>query len=244
MDTDTIISLPHMPSDADSEIESPQATSSGLFPPHSPNSTASTSSTSGPYTPPSNPEYDIGIQGVATNSDSLAPSLSDPVVLLEAHKPYGLLLHTCLTTSNPVQWDMLIDPKTPFRPHALAHDFMTHHAFPDPVSKMQISCELLPWPIIIDINQEADHSPRIEDIFESIHIFLWKLVSSQDFENQTAERQHRIKKAYQRRYSQSSAAGGGVGLRRIDFLDDQTMFLGLSPGDNDDEWRLHVGKEY
>ena len=36
----------------------------------------------------------------------------------------------------------------------------------------------------------------------------------------------------------------GMGMRRIDFLEGQTMFLGLSPGDHVDKWHLHVGKEY
>lgn len=256
MDTDTIISLPGMPSDSDSETETPQIIPSAAPPPHSPNSTASTLSTSGPYTPPSSSDLgDILIQGqggVTTYSDGFRPIVSDPVVPLEAkaldtYTPHGLLLHSCLTTSNPVHWDMLIDPQTPPRPHALVQfgrDFMTHHGFPDSVSRIQIICDILPWPIIIDIMQDADRSPRIEDIFKSIYMSLWKLVSAADLNNQSAERQHRIRKAYRRRCRQSSIAGEGVGLRRIDFLDDQTLFLGLSPGNRDDEWHLHVGEEY
>ena len=253
MDTDTIISLPsHEPSDASEER--PQVTPVA----HSPNSTASTLSTSGPYTPPSNSIGDILIQGqdiVTTNSDSptLSPTPSDAVALLEAkaldtYKTHDLPLHDCLITSNPAQWDMFINPQTPPRPHALdqfGRDFMTHYAFPDLVSKIRINCNILPWPIIIDIEQgDVDRSPRIESVFESIYVCLWKLASSVDFGNQTAERQHRIRKAYRHRCRHTSVPEERDGLRRIDFLEGQTMFLGLSPGNHVDEWHLHVGKEY
>ena len=243
MDTDTIISIPHTPSETVSEIEDPQ-----IAPPlHSPHSTTSTLSTSGPYTPPSNSEGDILIQGRGV--DSFTPTLSDsvdPLEALDTYKPHGLLLHKCLTTSNPAHWDMLIDPQTPPRLQALVqfgHHFMTPDAFPDSVSKIRINCDILPWPITIDIKQDADCSPRIEDIFESIYVSLWKLASSADFKDQTTERQHRILQAYRRRSSQPSVAGERAGLRRIDFLDGQTMFLGLSPGSRVDEWHLHVGND-
>ena len=234
----------------------PQVTPPDTPPSHSPNSTTSTLSTSGPYTPPSNFNNGILIQGqgnVTTNSDGLTPTPSDAIVLLEAnaldtYKSDEILLHKCLITSNPAQWDMLTNPQTPPRLHALAQfgrDFMTHHGFPDLVSEIRINCENLPWPIIIDIEQDVDHSPRIEDVFESIYVSLWKLASSVDFHNETTERQHRIQKAYGRRCRHSSVpAGERDGLRRIDFLEGQTMFLGLSPGNHVDEWHLHVGKEY
>lgn len=256
MDTDTIISVPsYIPSEADLETERPQPLSSAPPLLYSPNSTASTSSTSGPYTPPTNSGGDISIQnqgGVASDSDSLTSTLSDPVVLLETKAPHTcenhcLVLHTCLTTSSPVQWDMLVDPQTPPRLEALVQfgpDFMTHPGFPDSVSKIEINCDMLPWPIIIDIKQDGDRSPRIEDIFESIYVSLRKLASSVDYNNQTAERQRRIEKAYRRRCSQSSFDERRDGLRRIDFLEDQTIFLGLSPGNDDHEWHLHVGWEY
>ena len=258
MDTDTVIFYPPQePSEASEERH--QVTPPIPPPSYSPNSTTSTLSTSGPYTPPPNPIGDILIQGqdnvqVATNSDSPTPtrSPSDAVALLEAkaldtYEPHDLPLHNCLITSNPAQWDMLINPQTPPRPHALdqfGHDFMTHHAFPDLVSKIRIKCDILPWPIIIDINQDVDRSPRIEGVFESIHVSLWKLASSVDYGNQTTERQHRIQKEYRRRCRHLSIPGDGDGLRRIDFLEGQTMFLGLSPGHHVDEWHLHVGKEY
>jgi hypothetical protein len=252
---DTVILLPsHEPSEASEE--GPQVTPPATPPPHSPNSTMSTLSTSGPYTPPSNSNGDILIQSqdnVTTNSYSLTPTLSDTIVLLEVkaldtYKPYDLSLHKCLTTPNPALWDMLTNPQTPPRPHALdqfGHEFMTHHAFPDLVSNIRINCDILPWAIIIDIEQDVDRSPRIEDIFGSIYVSLWKLASSEDFGNQSTERQHRIQKAYRRRCRHSAVPGPGErdGLRRIDFLEGQTIFLGLSPGDNVDEWHLHVGKE-
>ena len=257
MDTDTVISLPtHELSEASES--GPQVTAPAVPPLHSPNSTLSTLSTSGPYTPPSNSIANGGIliQGqdnITTNSvsDSLAPTPSEVVVLSEAkaldtYEPHDFPLHKCLTTSNPAQWDMLINPQKP-RSYALdqfGHHFMTHHAFPDLVSKIQFNCDILPWPIIIDIKQDADRSPRIEDIFESIYGSLWKLVSPVDFGNQTTERQNRIQKAYRRRCRRSSVPEERDGLRRIDFLEGQTMFLGLSPGNHVDEWHLHVGKEY
>ena len=251
MDTDTVISIPPQEESEDSET-SPQVTPPATPPPHSPNSTASTLSTSGPYTPPSNFNGGILIQGqdnVTTSFDSPTPTRSDAVVLLEAmahdtYKPHDLRLHKCLITSNPTQWDMLINPQTHPRPHALdqfGRDFMTHHAFPDLVSKIRINCDILPWPIIIDIEEEVDRSPRIEGVFESIHLSLRKLASSVDFSNETIERQRRIHKAYGHRCRQ---LGERDGLRRIDFLEGQTMFLGLSPGDQVDEWYLHIGNEY
>ena len=136
-----------------------------------------------------------------------------------------------------------MNPQTP-RPHALdqfGHHFMTHHAFPDLVSEIRIDCDILLWPIIIDIKQDADRSPRIEDIFVSIYVSLRKLASSVDYVNQSTERQRRIQRAYHRRCSEARERDG---LRRIDFLEGQTMFLGLSPGKYVDEWQLHVGKEY
>ena len=254
MDTDTVISLPSEEQLEASETR-PQVTPPATPPTHSPNSTASTLSTSGPYTPPPNSNSGILIQGqdyVTTNFDGLTPTPSDAIVLLEAmaldtYKPHDLPLHKCLITSNPTQWDMLTNPQTHPRPHALdqfGRDFMTHHAFPDLVSKIRINCDILPWPIIIDIEQEVDRSPRIEVVFESIYLSLWKLASSVDFENETTERQHRIQKEYRRRCRHLSIPGDGDGLRRIDFLEGQTMFLGLSPGHHVDEWHLHVGKEY
>jgi len=253
MDTDTVISL-----SLQEPLEAPetrhQVTPPATPPPHSPNSTASTLSTSGPYTPPSNSNGGILIQGqdnVTTDSDRFTPTPSDAIVLLEAealdtYKPHDLPLHECLITSNPAQWDMLINPQTPPRPHALdqfGRDFMTHHAFPDLVSKIRINCDMLPWPINIDIEQDVDRSPRIEGVFESIYVSLWKLASSVDFGNQTTERQRRIQKAYGRRCRHPTVSGERDGLRRIDFLEGQTMFLGLSPGNQVDEWHLHVGKE-
>ena len=259
MDTDTVISLPsHEPSEPEASEQGRQVTPLATPPSHSPNSTTSTLSTSGPYTPPSNSIGDILIQGqdnVTANSDSLTPTPSDAIILLEAkaldtYEPYDLPLHKCITASNPAhfdwQWDMLINPQTPPRPHALdqfGRHFMTHHAFPNLISKIRINCDILPWPIIIDIEQDVDRSPRIEVVFESIYVCLWKLASSVDFGDQNPDRQHRIQKAYRRRCRHSSVSGEMDGLRRIDFLEGQTVFLGLSPGNRVDEWNLHVGKE-
>jgi len=254
MDTDTVISLPPQEESEDSETR-PQVTPPATPPPHSPHSTTSTLSTSGPYTPPSNFNGGILIQGqdnVTTSLESPTPTRSDVVVLLEAmtldtYKPHDLPLHNCLITSNPAHWDMLINPQTQPRPHTLdqfGRDFMTHHAFPDLVSKIRINCDVLPWPIIIDFEEEVDRSPRIEGVFKSIYVSLRKFASSVDFSNQTTERQRRIQKAYVRRCRHTSVPGERDGLRRIDFLEGQTMFLGLSPGDQVDEWHLHIGNEY
>jgi hypothetical protein len=243
------VSLPPVEYPAVSEAETPEITSPQL---HSPTSTTSTSS---PYTPPSNAEASISIEdqdGVTTNSDSptCTPSRSDAVALLEAkalemNESYGVILHKRLTIANPLKWNMLINPQISPRPRALeefGHDFMTRDPFPNSISIIRIQCDILPWPIIIDIEQDGlDRSPRIKDISNSIYVSLWKLASSVDLDQQTIERQGRIQKAYRRRCRQLSIPDKTDGLRRIDFLEGQTMFCGLSPGSDDDEWYLHIG---
>lgn len=247
-DTDVVISLPHTPTEI-SEPERPDIASSTAPQSHSP---TSTTSLSGPYTPASVSNGDTPIEGqdsVTTNSVSLTPPPSDAVALLEEKAldaPQGVILHTCLTISNPIYWNMLINPEIPPRPHELdqfGHDFMTNNAFPHSISTIRINCDILPWPITIDIEQEEglDRSPRIEDIAKSIYVSLWKLASFVDLNDQTTERQSRIQKAYRRRCRQLSIPAETDGLRRIDFLEGQTMFRGLSPGNHDDEWHLHFG---
>lgn len=256
METDTIVSLPpYVPSEAVSETERPQILPPPAPPLYSPNSTTSTLST-GPHTPPPTSEADILIRdqdGVATSSGNLISAPSDAVVPQEAkevdtYEPFGLVLHPCLTTSNPIHWNMLIDPQTSLRPPELdeiGHEFMTDPAFPDSISKIRISCDILPWPIIINIEpDDPEHSPQIiEDITKSIYDSLWKLANSVDLDNQTTERQRGIKKAYRRRCRRLSLDEQTNGLRRIDFLEDQTMFLGLTSGNHEDEWNLHIGPE-
>ena len=106
---------------------------------------------------------------------------------------------------------------------------------------MQINCSLLPWPIIME-QDGFNGSPRVEDVFNSIYVSLWKLASSVDLQRETMERQRRIQKEYVRRCRQLSLDEESDGLKRIDFLEGQTIFLGLFPGNWDDEWILHLGQ--
>ncbi|KAF8816857.1 hypothetical protein BYT27DRAFT_6379298 [Phlegmacium glaucopus] len=249
-DSDIVVILPPRTPPAVSEAETSEIISPTAPQSHSP---TSTTSSSGFYTPPSISEVGISIEvqdGVTINSESRTPPLSDAVVPLEAksldtYENHGVILHTCLTISNPFHWNMLINPQISPRPPALdqfGHDFMTDKAFPDSISVIRINCDILPWPIIINIEQDGlDRSPLIEDISNSIYVSLWKLASSVDLNHQTAERQGRIQKAYRRRCRQLSIPQETDGLRRIDFLEGQTMFRGLSPGSHDDEWYLHIG---
>ena len=231
-DEDVVVplTLPALP-EAVSEPERPETTS---------HSTASTAPAAGVYTPPS-------------KSNSPTSLLSDAEVLpqakeLDTYEPRNIVLHPCLTISNPAQWDMLIDPQIPPRPDALeefGQDLITYDLFADSISEMRIICDILPWSIIIDIKQSGlGRSPRTEDITNSIYASLRKLASSVDFNNQTTERQRRIQRAYRRRCHRFSIPDETDGLRRIDFLEGQTMFLGLSPGSRHDEWHLLVGQEY
>ena len=119
---------------------------------------------------------------------------------------------------------------------------MTKNEFPDSISEIQIDCDTLLWPIVIKIKQDVSYrAPQIGDIFESIYTSLWKPVARADFEAQAPDRQLRIREAHRDRCAILSLSPTAEPLKRIDFLESKTIFLGLSPGDSDKEWCLHVG---
>jgi len=139
---------------------------------------------------------------------------------------------------------MLINPQTQPQLAALSQvgdEPMTNDEFPESISEIRIRCDILPWPIIMEIQQDgSDHTPRIDDIFRSIYASLSKWASEEDFEAQTRGRKRRIKEARRARCDQLSLPYT-EGLKRIDFLESKTKFSGLSPGDSHEEWYLHVG---
>ncbi|KAJ7646285.1 hypothetical protein DFH06DRAFT_576659 [Mycena polygramma] len=94
-----------------------------------------------------------------------------------------------------------------------------------------------PWKfMVVNLN-----GIRVHDVFDAIHDNFQRFVHRAEYNNWSAQRQHRAELEYNLR---GGPQKGDDGLRRLDYLCGQLFFRGLEPSADRTGWTLYVGSEW
>ncbi|KAF8576678.1 hypothetical protein K439DRAFT_1238724, partial [Ramaria rubella] len=107
------------------------------------------------------------------------------------------------------------------------------YATTPPVTHMKVVTNLLPWAIHVNANDPKSFI-RVVDVLETIYRSLRTGISPNEWNRAQNPFRNQVKKAYHRRcqVSRPFTLDGyeeKQGVRRVDYLHDKTMFLGLRP---------------
>lgn len=103
-----------------------------------------------------------------------------------------------------------------------------------PITKMCITHELLIWPIEIKPHRgEYEVIPPINvgDVLYIVHQFLRRQIRHSEWAKLDPHRRTEVTRAYTRRYMSVPATSNeeaSHGVRRVDYLEDQCLFVGLA----------------
>lgn len=216
----------------DEEIYEPQASSSNLgaqptyptaypFPSPAHNSTR--------YSPPSlPPQLPAGTSSMGANYLKRSPPMVKPPNLSYPHEKLGLgsKRETDFDLSRHPYTQLIIDPDS-----AEGYD----PAGTGSSKPMEILCELLPWKITVSPKHGA--WVTVDDVFVQMYNSLQLTVTPQEVRKANPGDWQAVTKAWEKR-----DPDGREGVKRIDFLLGNFRFLGLTALEEEDYWRLHVGK--
>ncbi|KAF9254929.1 hypothetical protein L218DRAFT_967750 [Marasmius fiardii PR-910] len=105
-----------------------------------------------------------------------------------------------------------------------------------------LTCRLLPrW--TITIYSSNGRYVTVRDVLDGIYKTLRKNVTHKEYHSIPTQRdQHRINKAYERRYSRvlHYHAEKQSGVKRVDFLCERVWFTGIAPTNRADVWELRL----
>ncbi|KAI0027236.1 hypothetical protein K488DRAFT_62149, partial [Vararia minispora EC-137] len=109
-----------------------------------------------------------------------------------------------------------------------------------PVPLMRLYHPRLPW--YIDVVASYPVGATLQDVFSALWRFLHARIQRSDFYNSavTEEERAKIAGAFHARCGEDRA-GVAQGVRRVDFLMRECMFLGLSKG-RDGMWEMRTRK--
>ncbi|KAH0582200.1 hypothetical protein H2248_011848 [Termitomyces sp. 'cryptogamus'] len=97
-----------------------------------------------------------------------------------------------------------------------------------PIDRMRLFHPLLPW--YIDVHKTVDNGIMVEDVIMQMYSALQSQISSRDYFNAElgSDVRERIAKAYQlRTRGDEEETQEGIRIRRVDYLEDNTLFVGL-----------------
>lgn len=133
---------------------------------------------------------------------------------------------------QPIQLRGVTRSPQPIPEHELSQSATT-----PPVVHLRIITEHIPWTIDVRGRTSLQNDPssrvRVVDVLEAIHKSLRTGITNEEWNRLQKTSRDQIKKAYSRRCLASRAfALTGYeekrGVRRVDYLEDKTMFLGLT----------------
>jgi Family of unknown function (DUF6699) len=135
-----------------------------------------------------------------------------------------------------------IQPRLITTPLPIPEHDLSQFATTPPATRIRIACDLIPWTIEVRGRTTLPNDPtsfvRVIDVLDGIYTSLREGVTSAEWNRAERAFRDQVKKAYSRRchVSRSFTLTGyeeKQGVRRIDYLQEKTMFLGLtikSPG--------------
>lgn len=135
----------------------------------------------------------------------------------------------------------------PPQPRPILNHDLSQLATTPPVTCMRIITDLIPWSIIIRGRTTMANDPnsfvRVHDVLDGIYKSLREGVSNDEWNRVPKSFRDRVKKAYSRRCQASlpftlKGYEEKQGIRRVDYLREKTMFLGLAlkiPDKRDEE---------
>lgn len=122
-------------------------------------------------------------------------------------------------------------------PHPIPEHDLAQFATTPPVTRIRIACDLLPWIIDVRGRTTLPNDPRsfvrVVDILDGIYTSLRTGVTSGEWNRTERTFRDQVKKTYSRRCHASrpftlTGYEEKQGVRRIDYLQDKKMFLGLT----------------
>ncbi|KIJ53947.1 hypothetical protein M422DRAFT_24945 [Sphaerobolus stellatus SS14] len=183
-----------------------------------------------------------------------------PLKFIRARSPRknsrGLSLNELLIYNNsgtfvPLEYDLSLDPSHILICHQSAHGFskptrehLVSQASTPTLSRFYISCKLLPWTLEIPPTHNGRYI-TFGDILEGLHRCLRAHASKADWEALDKDRQRRVRIAWRQRCKRQASEEERLyedrnGLRRVDFLEKNLGFYGLTPGNSAEHWVMHV----
>jgi len=108
---------------------------------------------------------------------------------------------------------------------------------------MKIVCDEFPWPIIIELPRRE--TITVEHVLVHIYEALQESLTRDEWEDESKNRRKAMYRAMCSRLARGQPSYKVDGhVKRVDYLMDKTLFLGLKPvgpPDAPDEWLLKVG---
>ncbi|KAI0313754.1 hypothetical protein OF83DRAFT_1064929, partial [Amylostereum chailletii] len=109
-----------------------------------------------------------------------------------------------------------------------------------PIPHLRILHRRLPW--YVDVAASNQVGTTLQDLFDTLHAFLHTPIYRSDLYNSAVDDEQRAKviRAYRER-CQGDATEAAVGVKRVDFLMRDCIFLGLAKG-RDGTWDMRTRK--
>jgi hypothetical protein len=200
-------------------------------PPSTYSHSSSLPSSDGPVTPPSMNYYG------SPHARAPLPSVASRI--------HGAL--SVATFSANIFYDVSWPPST-----AQLHPSISPHVLSEPATQPPLPCMTiihrhLPWTIRVVPTHKPGTHVTIADVLDAIFHTLRLTATEAEYRKiPTQERQQRVESAYRRRYKRISDPSQyekekGRGVRRVDFLAESNIFVGLSSTSRGpDVWELNV----
>ena len=171
-----------------------------------------------------------------------------PVLILTSYRDHE---------NSPFSWNLTVDPTSIRARHALRPQYAVPYTLMEAVTNpymqnITIMCHTVPLPMRIDVPASANgHFVTVHDVLRCIYRYLRIPLSPQEYEKIKAEvdagHLEAIIQAYEARYR--TVIGDDAvkqrerqkGLKRIDMLTNQTLFMGLAPTNKPGEFIMRTG---
>lgn len=130
---------------------------------------------------------------------------------------------------------------------ALSSRDLAHPATSPPLPYIHIRCSDMPWSIDVYPSPNSGSGiVTVGDVLYAIYRALRRRVSASDWNASSPSMQDRVRDAWLRRCKRQQSSEErnyekNNGLRRVDWLMKNTVFRGLTPGQSNDHWVMHVG---
>jgi len=157
------------------------------------------------------------------------------------------LLGRTRTYSTPISYDITFSPSARAIYDRSTHMPVPEHALSEPatepkVSKLVVSCDKLPWKIVVRAGSARATFPgfyigkpagsrshvTVHDVLCAVHSSLLQPVTRAEWDTLEpgSKRQTKVTRAYEERCIKTSG-GWAEGVKRIDWLGGHTRFVGL-----------------
>jgi hypothetical protein len=196
------------------------------------------------YSVPSAPSSSIPRTPTSHSSGSL-PSHSRPRPKRTHSHPLPTRVHNLLAYSHHplINYDVSLPPSNITTTHKSLSSASFHEpAVHPPVSSLVIQIPHHVWPISVYASHNGQYV-TVNDVLTTIYHSLRTNVSSSEYRATSKKDAEKVRKAYEMRYKRLRDRNAHLfekqqGIKRVDFLNRHTRFMGLT--NSSGVWKLHL----